>query len=1183
MQLAYPDLYDITYSYTAFQQSQQGIAAFPGTQLDADLAGLDSSILGLSAFVQRAIRSDGALQNGLVTYDSLSVSLQARGIAPATAWATATGYLLGDAVTINSNLYRCLVDHTSGVFSTDLAAAKWVLVAALSSSGGTVYFDAYGVSTTASAADNTANIIAAIEGVPSGTTLVFTPGAYAINEISAEPLGHIRILGFGATLVNSTQTYNSAGGHNTPILRILPANSTYDVLIEGLAVTGPRLTSSVNRGEGTYGGDPLAPGAGFPSGIDIPRGNNVRVINCTVTGTYYAGVDIHYANNVVVAGNTINNHGFSGITISDSVKNDVFRNKIDDIGSVAPDDGYGINMSTSYNAPGYDYDNQVSSIHHNKVTNCKRKGIDVHNGVQGTIHDNFVKGCAYAHIQAICEDGAKTVGDWGIHDNHCEGDATFGDGETDSAAISVGSFNVNVTSKTNFRVRGNHLKRIVSLHGIAAINNITAGKESTTVSIEGNTIAQSVFTDAAIDFANYSELYKLVIVSGNLIDADVTNAHLKVRNAVRALVIGNLCEGTSGSSSAASVTGCTTSFAFGNMLNGVMDVGASYQPLDATLTALAALDSTAGLLTVTAADTFARRTIAGTAAEITVANGAGTAGDPTLSLPAALTFTGKTVTGGTFASPTAITGLPDPSSAQDAATKAYVDSVAAGLDIKPSVVCATTANITLSGEQTLDGVLTAASRVLVKNQSAAAENGIYVSAAGAWARATDMDAWTEVPGAFVFIEQGTLYADTAFVSTANTGGTLGATSVTWSQFSGAGTYTAGTGLILTGSQFSIDGAIVGRLATANTWALAQTFTTAPVFTDAAGTRSALGLVLGTNVQAYDADLAALAANSTDGLWAHTGAGTGAARTLTAPAAGITITNPAGIAGNPTLVLANDLAALEGLSGTGVPKRTATDTWSLYTAREILTANRTYYVRDADGSDSNDGLTNTSGGAFLTLQKAIDVVTSLDQLIYTVTIQLGDGNYSAGGVFSTHPTGPIIINGNSGTPANVVVDAATAISVDCVAKVTLQNFEAKGSSSSISLGAGADVTLGAGMRLTGAGISLNLNGLCSLRAGAVTVTIADSKTAWLLAAGNSSVVMAGTTLTFSGGPAWSSYGIGFNTGATVSLVSVTMSGAATGYRYYGTTNAALNSAGAGTLSTYFPGGSDGILESGAVQI
>lgn len=111
---------------------------------------------------------------------------------------------------------------------------------------------------------------------------------------------------------------------------------------------------------------------------------------------------------------------------------------------------------------------------------------------------------------------------------------------------------------------------------------------------------------------------------------------------------------------------------------------------------------------------------------------------------------------------------------------------------------------------------------------------------------------------------------------------------------------------------------------------------------ATAARVTLGVEIGVNVQAYDADLAALAANATDGFWAHTGVGTGAARTLTAPAAGITITNPAGIAGNPTFALANDLAALEGMSGTGLAVHTATDTWTertiTGTANEITLTN-----------------------------------------------------------------------------------------------------------------------------------------------------------------------------------------------------------------------------------------------------
>jgi hypothetical protein len=145
-----------------------------------------------------------------------------------------------------------------------------------------------------------------------------------------------------------------------------------------------------------------------------------------------------------------------------------------------------------------------------------------------------------------------------------------------------------------------------------------------------------------------------------------------------------------------------------------------------------------------------------------------------------------------------------PTNAGHAATKAYVDSIAQGLDVKQSARAATTANITLSGTQTIDNVvLVAGDRVLVKNQTTASQNGIYDVAAGAWTRSIDMDAWSEVPGAFVFVEEGDTLADTGWVATANQGGTLGTTNITWNQFSGAGTYTAGGGIGLTGTTFSV--------------------------------------------------------------------------------------------------------------------------------------------------------------------------------------------------------------------------------------------------------------------------------------------------------------------------------------------------------------------------------------------
>lgn len=154
-----------------------------------------------------------------------------------------------------------------------------------------------------------------------------------------------------------------------------------------------------------------------------------------------------------------------------------------------------------------------------------------------------------------------------------------------------------------------------------------------------------------------------------------------------------------------------------------------------------------------------------------------------------------------------ITGLLDPSNPQDAATKFYVDGIAQGIDAKASVRVATTVNLAaLSGLLTVDGVTVAnGDRVLVKDQTTQTGNGVYVAASGAWARSTDMDVWTELPSAYVFVEVGTANADSGWLCTVDAGGTIGSTNITWVQFSGAGQISAGAGLTKTGSTIDVIG------------------------------------------------------------------------------------------------------------------------------------------------------------------------------------------------------------------------------------------------------------------------------------------------------------------------------------------------------------------------------------------
>jgi len=146
------------------------------------------------------------------------------------------------------------------------------------------------------------------------------------------------------------------------------------------------------------------------------------------------------------------------------------------------------------------------------------------------------------------------------------------------------------------------------------------------------------------------------------------------------------------------------------------------------------------------------------------------------------------MTGNLDAGNNRIVNVSTPSSNNDAANKSYVDTAVAALPSAykyRNVRAASTADVTVSSApSTLDGVTLAANnRLLLKNQSTQSQNGIYVftSAGAALTRATDSDAWDEITGTLVFVDEGTTNADTAYYCTANSGGTLGSTAITYSQ------------------------------------------------------------------------------------------------------------------------------------------------------------------------------------------------------------------------------------------------------------------------------------------------------------------------------------------------------------------------------------------------------------------
>jgi hypothetical protein len=251
-------------------------------------------------------------------------------------------------------------------------------------------------------------------------------------------------------------------------------------------------------------------------------------------------------------------------------------------------------------------------------------------------------------------------------------------------------------------------------------------------------------------------------------------------------------------------------------------------------------------------------------------------------------------------------------------------------------------------------------------------------------------------------------------------------------------------------------------------------------------------------------------------------------------------------------------------------------------REVLTANRTYYVR-TDGSDAHSGLSNTSGEAFLTIQKAIDTAVALDLSVYAVTIQVGAGTYTQPLVLKDYiGAGPITLTGNTATPTSVRIQPAsgTPVSVSSVPhKWIVQGFQLTAPASTQCL----SIANNSSLDFQNIQFDAVSGGIHMLASGGSVVTATGPYTIAGSAAIHAYTVTGATfnsyniAITLSGTPAWSSAGWFADRAGIIIASGMTFSGSATGKRYESDMNSILYTNGSG--ANYFPGSVAGTTSTG----
>ena len=585
-----------------------------------------------------------------------------------------------------------------------------------------------------------------------------TAGNVSIGNITANYITANYITG---TLLTANQSYITTVGNlnNLTVLGNVTSSTVTSLTVTGTRLVGPLTTNAQ------------------------PNITSVGTLtSLAVTGSANIGGNANITGNAYLAGSStiIGNVGVSGFYFGDGR---YLANVVANVGATSRV----ANGVSQIDIPIANANIFFSVAGTSNVVVVRTSGIDVLGSVQGNLIGNV-----YAQNSALLINSTNST-----HYGNFVGPLT-------GSVIAANATVIDGTTGV-----------ISTLANISSGSRITAAGNITGSYFLGNGSQLTGIDATSIQFGTSN--VKVVSSGGNVATSVNGNANILVVTGTGANITGTL--GVTGNITSGNISGTTHTGANATLTGTVTAATVNAAAIGNAGAALTGTLQTASQTNITSVGTLGSLTVTNT---ITGGN---------LSTGGTLTVSGtgqSSIAGNLNMNTKNITSLATPVNSADAATKQYVDDLAQGLNIHDSCNAATSATLaTISGGTvtynngtagvgatltttgsytTIDGVtLSNGMRILVKNEVATANNGIYVrTSATVLTRADDFDTPAEMEGGdFTFVTAGTLYDSTGWVM-ADAVTTVGTSPIVFTQFSGAGTYTAGTGLTLTGTTFSVN-------------------------------------------------------------------------------------------------------------------------------------------------------------------------------------------------------------------------------------------------------------------------------------------------------------------------------------------------------------------------------------------